>query len=599
MIKIENLSKTYKLDNGEEIQGLKNINLEVKDGEILGIIGRSGSGKTSLLRILRGVESFDEGKITLGSSSKESEFEKKLEVAHDSSKYYQTQLKKETAIHLQRSFGLWPETALENVIRKLFGAKYGDEASTDFEYAYDQFGDEAKKILSLVGLEDKIDHFAPVLSGGEKQRLIMARQLAKKPKVLLLDEPATMACPRTKQSILDSVKRINEELGITVVLVSHLPEVHKYLADRLVLLEDGEIKEIGDVDKVANDFLKDIVPEIAIDDLEKDKEETVLEKLEDEKIIKAEDIEKRFYLLKGGEVLEIEDINLVIDKKDIVTLLGPSGAGKTILLRMIGGLEHPDKGKVLFKLEENENSNGNNKNHEKDIWVNISEPGINRMKIRRKIGIMHQEFALSHYATIRDQLAVKLGFKNQYVVDEARKKAKELELGDELLDALYQLTDLPEQEAKARLEKIGLLPDILEELFPKFPEKAVKKEIKPLFDGLNLPLDILNRKSYELSGGQKVRAMLALALSSKPDILLLDEPFGDLDPLTLRIVSNSIKNINKEFETTIIMVSHNIDFIKELSKRAIFMDNGKIIDDGNPDKIANDFVNFCNADYLY
>lgn len=248
MIKVENLSKNYKLDNGEEISALKNINLEVKDGEILGIIGMSGSGKTSLLRILRGVEKFDEGKIKLDN----------IEVSSDSSQYYYNKLRKDTAIHLQRSFGLWPETALNNVVRKLYGAKYGDEASTDFDFAYDQFGDEAMEILKVVGLEDKSEHFAPVLSGGEKQRLIMARQLAKKPKVLLLDEPATMACPRTKQAILDSIKRINSDLGVTVVLVSHLPEVHTYLADRVILLEDGEIKEEGDASDVTKEFLSDI-----------------------------------------------------------------------------------------------------------------------------------------------------------------------------------------------------------------------------------------------------------------------------------------------------------------------------------------------------
>ncbi|MDR2967521.1 MAG: ATP-binding cassette domain-containing protein [Methanobacteriaceae archaeon] len=564
MIKIENLSKTYKLDNGEEVSALKNINLEVKSGEILGIIGISGSGKTSLLRILRGVETFDTGKVTIDD----------IEVASDSSNFYFNKLKKATAIHLQRSFGLWPETTLSNVIRKLFGVKYGDEAMTDFDYANNEFKEEAESILKVVGLEDKINHFAPVLSGGEKQRLIIARQLAKKPKVLLLDEPATMACPKTKQDILDSIKRINKELGVTVILVSHLPEVHRFLADRLILLEDGEIKEEGNVETITKDFLKDLEDEVAIDP-----------NISNETVVKAKDLEKRFYLLKGGNVLEIEEVNFEVKKRDILTLLGASGAGKTILLRMIGGLEYPDEGEVLFRLN-------------KDTWVDINKPSINRMDVRRKIGIMHQEFALSHHATIRDQLATKLGFKNQFVVDDAKKKAKELELGDELLDALYQLTDLPEVEAKARLEKIGLLPDILDELFPKFPEKAVKEEVKPLFDALDLSLDILNRKSYELSGGQKVRAMLSLALVSKPEILLLDEPFGDLDPITLRLISNSIKKINKEFKTTIIMVSHNVDFIKELSKRAIFMDNGKIIDDGDPLKIANNFVNFCKADYL-
>ncbi|MCL2157696.1 MAG: ATP-binding cassette domain-containing protein [Methanobrevibacter sp.] len=575
MIKIENLTKTYKLDNGDEVSALKNVNLEVNTGEILGIIGVSGSGKTSLLRILRGVESFDSGKIQMDD----------IEVASDSSTFYFNKLKKATAIHLQRSFGLWPETSLDNVIRKLYGAKYGDEAMTDFEYAIDEFAEEATTILKVVGLEHKINHFAPVLSGGEKQRLIMARQLAKKPKVLLLDEPATMACPKTKQDILDSIKRINKELGVTVILISHLPEVHRYLADRLILLENGEIKEEGDVDSITKDFLSDLEDEVELDST-----------VSDETIIKAKNLEKRFFLLKGGNVLEIEDVDFGVKKRDILTLLGPSGAGKTILLRMLGGLEHPDKGEVLFKLKKDLRADKNPDSE--DIWVDINKPNINRMEVRRKIGIMHQEFALSHHATIRDQLATKLGFKNQYVVDDAKKKAKELGLGDELLDALYQLTDLPEAEAKSRLEKIGLEPDILDELFPKFPEKAVKEEIKPLFDALDLTLDILNRKSHELSGGQKVRTMLSLALVSEPEILLLDEPFGDLDPITLRLISNSIKKINKEFKTTIIMVSHNVDFIKELSKRAIFMDNGKIIDDGEPIKIANDFVNFCKAEYL-
>lgn len=568
MISIKNLSKSYKLDNGEEVKALNNINLEVKEGEIVGILGTSGSGKTTLLRILRGVEKFDEGEVRV----------ERYTLKPDSTQFYFNQVKKETAIHLQRSFGIWPETVLDNVVRKLYGAKYGDEAGTDFELAHDQFDKEAYELLELVGLKEKSGHLASVLSGGEKQRLIMARQLAKKPKVMLLDEPATMACPKTKQEILDAVKKINEELNITIVLVSHLPEIHKFLAERVILLEDGEIAKEGDVDEIIDEFLSDIEDPVDIE----------LEST-DETLIKACDLDKRFYLLKGKDVLHMKDISFEVKRGDILSLVGPSGAGKTILLRMLGGMDVPDSGDVLFKLDKD----GETK------WVDIRKASLDRMEVRRNIGFMHQEFALVYWATVQSQLAKKLGYKRFDMVQEAKERAKEEGLPDILLDALYQLTDLPEREAKARLEQVGLEPSILDELFPKFPEAEIAEQVADLFEALDLPLDILGRRSFELSGGQKVRAMLALVLVSKPDILLLDEPFGDLDPKTLRTVTNSLKRICKEFGTTIVMVSHNTDFIRELSNRAIFIDQGLLKDDTKDvDRLVDDFIGFCKADYL-
>jgi len=564
MINVENVSKSYKLDDGNSVVGLKNVSFSVEEGEILGIIGKSGSGKTTLLRALRGVEHIDEGSITVADVS----------INEKSSQYYYNKLKKVTAIHLQRSFGLWPDTVRENVLRKLYSRKYHDEGGTDFKVAESEFGEEADKILELVSLTDKKDHYASVLSGGEKQRLIIARQLAKQPKALLLDEPATMACPKTKQEILDAVKNINKELNITVIVVSHLPEVQKYLADRVILMEDGEIKKEGTPDEITEEFMSGMDPIVDIENISTD-----------EDIIDVKDIYKRFYLLTGGEVLQIEDINFKVQKENILSLIGPSGAGKTVLLRMLAGLDDSDKGDVLYQVD--------------GEWHDIAIAGIGRMKIRSKLGFMHQEFALSHYATVLDQLATRLGYKNQNVVKEARQRAERMGLSDELLDSLYLLTDLQESEAKARLEQVGLSPDILNDLFPKFPETATREAVADIFESLDLDLDILYRKSYELSGGQKVRVMLALILISKPEILLLDEPFGDLDPVTLRIVTNSLKKISKKYQITIIMISHNTDFIKELSNRALFMDDGKIIDDSEDmDKIVNDFIDFCHASYL-
>ncbi len=564
MIKVDNVTKIYELDDGNEIVALNDISFEVKEGEILGIIGKSGSGKTTLLRALRGVERISEGSITIGD----------VTVEPNSSQYYYNMLKKETAIHLQRSFGLWPETVRENILRKLYAREYEDEAGTDFDLAESEFGDEADKIIDLVSLTDKAGHYASVLSGGEKQRLIIARQLAKQPKVLLLDEPATMACPKTKQEILTAIKKINEELNITIVVVSHLPDIQRFLADRVILLEDGKIKEEGDPIKITSDFMSEMEPIVDINNI-----------ATDEDVIDVTDVSKRFYLLTGGKVLNVEDINFEVKKENILSLIGPSGAGKTVLLRLLGGLDYPDKGNIYYKVG--------------DDWNDIDVPGMGRMVVRSKLGFMHQEFALNHYATVLNQLAVRLGYKNHDVVKEAKARAKRLGLGDELLDSLYLLTDLPENEAKARLLQVGLMPEILNDLFPKFPETATREAVADIFEALNLPLDILYRKSYELSGGQKVRVMLALILVSKPEFLLLDEPFGDLDPITLRTVTNSLKTISKKYGITIVMISHNTDFIKELSNRAIFMDNGIIKDDSEDvDKIVDDFIGFCDASYL-
>ncbi len=563
MLQVENLSKVYQLKDSQ-VEALKGVSFTAKEGEILGIVGKSGSGKSTLMKILRGVETFDSGRIEIDG----------LDITPESGPETVQKQRQVTAIHLQRDFGLWTEPALKNVARRIYSRKTGYETiPTVHDLEYEGVMAEAMEYLKLVGLEKKANHLATILSGGEKQRLLIARQLAKKPKLLLLDEPATMACPATKQEVLDAIKSVNRKLGITTVVVSHLPEVHRYLADRVIWLDKGEIRDEGEPAEVLERFLS-LLGEAA----------PLAARPDAPPAIRVVGLYKRNYLVGTGEVLRIEDLNLDIKEGEITSLIGSSGAGKTTLLKIIQGIARPDEGSVLYKHG--------------DSWVDMVEYSRQRLEVRRNLGIMYQEFALSPRETVLEQIGYKLGVKGQDVIEHARKVAFDIGISDKVLDVIYTLTDMTEEEAKAVLDKLGLTTEVFSELFPRFPATETKKYAEPVFGVLDLDLSILEKYPHQLSGGEQVRVSLALLMASNPKILVLDEPFGDIDPITLRGVSNAIKRINAEFETTILLVSHHVDFVREISHRSVLIENGGVLMDGDPDDVCDAFISRCDASYL-
>ncbi|MBE0522373.1 MAG: ABC transporter ATP-binding protein [Candidatus Methanoperedenaceae archaeon] len=563
MLKVNNLVKDYIIDS-DKIRVLDGISFELKDGEILGIIGRSGGGKTTLLKTLRGVEPFDSGDFELEG----------FKITPDASAADLIKLKKMTAIHLQRNFGLWSGATYESVLRRLYADKVGYEALPEKDAPYfDELYEKSIEYLKLVNLDSKAEHFSSVLSGGEKQRLLIARQLAANPDLLLLDEPATMTCPATKQAVFDTIKNVNEKLNLKTIVVSHLPEVHSYLADRVIWLDDGKIIDEGKPGDVLKKFMKGMKPAVPMP-----------VRTEDKTIIKVENLSKRYWLIRQGEVLDLDSISLDFKQGEIVALIGPSGAGKTTLLHAMDGLNFPDDGEIEFLVG--------------DEWVEMSTYSPRRMEVRRMTSIMYQEFALGVHSTIRQQLAFRLGVKGQNVVEESRKRAKKLGVSDKDLDELYRFTDMPPENLRDVLAKMGYTPEILTQLFPAYPLTEVMNYAEPLFEAVDLPLSILDVKPYQMSGGENVRAALAIAMATKPSVLLLDEPFGDLDPMTLRDVANALKKLVKTFNTTIIFVSHHIDFIKEVAQRAVLIDKGHIVMDGDPKEVCDGFVNASNARYL-
>jgi methyl coenzyme M reductase system subunit A2 len=551
---VKDLIKSYILSNGTPINALMGLSFSMKKGEILGIIGRSGGGKTTLIRILRGVEPFDSGEFWV----------EDLQITPQRPSDRIRRLKRISAIHLQRSFALWADTVLVNVMRRLNALETGDETADLPDEMFSEFAElkaRALELLKAVDLDEKAEHFAHTLSGGEKQRLQLARQLAiaENLELLLLDEPLTMSCPGTKMQSLDFIKEIQKQHNLSILVASHYPELLVNLVDRLIWLEEGQIKASGKPQEIVNKFLES---QEALMPFKERKPERV--------IIKAQNITREFYTSDLKLTFRMENLNLDVYEGEILGVIGPSGVGKTVFMQLLAGIDLPKTGEVLYFLGEE--------------GVNIVHLGMEAVDARRQTAYVRQELSLTYNALVKDLAAGVLGIKGEPAIAAARKRAKELGIKEQIVDFVHRLGDLPDSEVNEKLEKLGLTREVIRDLFTIPPWSAIAEIVIPVFEEFGLYRELLERKSQELSGGEKVRVALALALLAGPKVLILDEVGGDIDPITLRNIRNFLVGINNQFDTTIIVASHNIKFIEEISHRVLYFREGKIVKIGAPEE---------------
>lgn len=221
MIKLENICKTYEL-SGEKIYALDNINLEIKEGEFVSIIGKSGSGKSTMLNVLGMLDDWDSGEYILD-GVKTSDL-KGNEVA---------KIRNQKMGFVYQNFNLLPKlTAVENVALPLMYSKKSNKDNIKL----------AKEYLELVGLSDKIHNKPTQLSGGQQQRVAIARALVNKPKILFADEPTGALDSKTSKDIMRLIQRIWKEQGITVIMVTHDDSLANQ-ANRIIRVSDGKILE--------------------------------------------------------------------------------------------------------------------------------------------------------------------------------------------------------------------------------------------------------------------------------------------------------------------------------------------------------------------
>ena len=207
-IKVENLYKKY----SESEMILKNVNLEIEKGEVICIIGASGGGKSTLLRCLIGLEEIDSGTVVVPEKNKMG--------------------------MVFQSFNLFPHmTALQNIMESLIVVDKMEKSKAK---------EIALNLLEKVGLKERANFYPKALSGGQKQRVAIARALAKNPELLLFDEPTSALDPEMVKEVEAVIEELRNTSEITMIIVSHEIDFVNQISDRIIVMENGQVKEIID-----------------------------------------------------------------------------------------------------------------------------------------------------------------------------------------------------------------------------------------------------------------------------------------------------------------------------------------------------------------
>lgn len=228
IISLKDVNKSFKV-KGEIFEACKNINLSVEAGDIYGIVGYSGAGKSTLVRLINALEKPTSGQVIV-----------KGKVINELDGSQLRQIRKDIAMIFQSFNLLNSKTVFDNVAIPLLLNNTPKE----------EIKSKVMAMLDFVGLSDKQIVYPQNLSGGQKQRVGIARALATNPSILLCDEPTSALDPKTTDSILRLLRKVNQELNVTIILITHQINIISKICNKVAVMADGEIIENGDVKEI-------------------------------------------------------------------------------------------------------------------------------------------------------------------------------------------------------------------------------------------------------------------------------------------------------------------------------------------------------------
>ncbi|MBN1216945.1 MAG: energy-coupling factor ABC transporter ATP-binding protein [Candidatus Lokiarchaeota archaeon] len=524
MIKIEDLSFTY---NQSSNQILNNISLEINDGEFILITGPSGSGKTTLIRLFNGlIPYFYGGKIS-------------GKVNIQSLNLFKTETRQ-----LAKKVGF----VFQNPDNQLFMNEVESEIAFGLEnlnLPVNTIKKRVEETLDSIGIAHLRRRTIGELSGGEKQKVAIASILAMNPEVIVLDEPTAELDPKSAEDILMLIQKLNDELGLTIILIEHRLDRVIQFVDRMIIIEKGKILKDGppkilfkenlskigitippiiklcnilEIDKIpltvkeSREILSDFINNIKypIENIEDENKNTNYFDQSDKKKLLVELSNISFNYEKNNRVLN--NINLRMYEGEFIAIMGRNGSGKTTLLKLINGLLKPGRGKINIE----------NNTIEKSSVAELAQ----------KIGYIFQNPANQFYHdTVEDEIT-------------------------------YILNNLKYDSNKAKV----LLDNILEQF-----DLEKYRKVYPRY----------------LSVGEQQKLALASVLVTNPKILLLDEPTHGMD-YKQKTIFFSYLNAYCKKGNLVILITHDVESVAEYSDRVVLLAEGRIIvDDVKKNVLSN------------
>ena len=530
ILDVNSLKVNFQTKTGK-VTGVKDLSFSIFPGETVCLVGESGSGKSvSSLSIMRLVE-FGGGKIDSGSIMFSSNSKAEKDLIDFNQKDMRGIRGNEIGMVFQE-----PMTALNPVFTVKRQLTEGLRIHKKMGKKEAQL--EALNLLKSVRIpepERRLNQYPHELSGGMRQRIVIAMALACKPRILIADEPTTALDVTIQAEILTLLNRLKQETGTSILFITHDMAVVAQIADRVVVMYNGEKVEEGTVNQIFNNPVKDYtkklissVPKLGAMIGKKYPEPLELssnDKLKTKRIVgtkkpllEVKNLVTRYPVMGGmfrkkiANLHAVEDVSFTINKGQTFSLVGESGCGKTTIAR------------TILRLEESVSG---------EVWIE----GVDVLKQNKK-------------ELLKQRLNMQMVFQDPY-------------------GSLNPVMKLFDQVAEPLINyKINQGAEL-------------NKIISELFDKVKLPRAFLNRYPHELSGGQRQRVAIARALALNPKLLILDEAVSALDVSVQASVINLLLDLQHELGLSYLFVSHDMAVVERVSHYVGVMYLGRMVEIGD------------------